>query len=167
MRSSTAIRSQVMQAIDAYPHLPDHLLARRVSEEAGDAALLAFATEQVEKFIKGERRKRIRNVEVASTTSYGNSNGLPPQSAVAALLEEYRREVIVEWTTELLSAEFALGDGQRVTWGEATVDQHAMRIGLLTQNVRGNLDAIERHEAAIKAISDGGVSRLAEIGASR
>jgi len=156
-----SIRSQIMRAIDEYPGVPDQLLAQHVAKEAGESALRSLALERIEQVIKGERRKRIRQVEIASTS--GPREEDPGRwSAVDALLEEYAKAVIVDWTAELLASDFALGDGFRVTWGDATVQQHATRIMLLRQNVRGNLDTIQRHEAAIATINERGATSLAE-----
>jgi hypothetical protein len=149
-----------MRAIDENPGVPDGALARHVADTAGEPALMSFALERIEHVIRGERRKRTRQVEIANTAGHVEYSGR--WSAVDALLEEYRKAVIVDWTNELLAAEFALGDGVRVTWGNATAQQHATRIVLLRQNVRGNLDTIQRHEAAIAAITEKGVASLSE-----
>lgn len=156
-----SIRAQIMQAIDANPGIPDNLLARKVAADVGEEALIALATERIERVIAGERRKRIRETEGASAHSVPTRNS-KKWATVRALLDEYRRVVIVEWTAELLDSEFAVGDGRRVTWGAATVDEHVARIRLLTSNVRGNLDAIARHEAAIRAIQESSTASLAE-----
>jgi len=155
------IRPRIIEAVAANPGLPDHMLARKVAADVGEEALVLLATEQIERVIATERRRRIREIENASAEFDPVGNPAKWQ-AVDALLDEYRRAVIVEWTSELLSAEFATGDGRRVTWGEATIEQHVARIRLLTQNVRGNLDAIARHEAAIATITNSDADNLDE-----
>ena len=157
-----SIRAQVSAAIDANPGLPHHVLARKVAADMGDEAMVALAIRQVEQMIVTERRKRSRDIESNSSTAHPTGDPSKWQ-AVDALLEEYRAAIIVDWTSELLAAEFATGDGRRVTWGQATVEVHVGRIQMLTANVRGNLDAIRRHEAAIQTISDLGGSCLDEV----
>lgn len=156
---TVSVRAQIMQAIDANPDTSDEALARELASHIGHDALLALAVQHIERVIKGERRKRIRDEEEASTGPGGDAL---QWSTVDALLEEYRKAVIVNWTAELLASEFAIGDGTRVTWGTATVEQHAARISMLTKNVRGNLDAIQRHEAAIATIKEQQAGNLAQ-----
>lgn len=83
------------------------------------------------------------------------------------LVEKFRSEVeqetVLKLTAELLGAEFALGDGRRVTWGSATITEHTTRVEMLFANVHGNMATIKRHEAAVKLIASAGVSTLGEI----
>lgn len=58
---------------------------------------------------------------------------------------------------------FALGDGQRIRWEHATVQQHRQRIDMLLRLRRGLEETIERHHAAIAVIEAAGVSCLAEV----
>lgn len=68
--------------------------------------------------------------------------------------DDYKQELRMEWTKELLDSKFALPDGTMVTWGEATLEHHNLRIAMLSQNVEGNLQAIKRHEEAIRSIGE-------------
>lgn len=63
----------------------------------------------------------------------------------------------------LLSDTFPLPDGRRVTWGEATVDDHEERAAMLLDHIATVEVTVARHEAAIALIQDAGVSCLAEI----
>lgn len=150
-----SIRTQVMQAIESHPELPHHVLARVVADDIGDQELRALATERIERMIVAERRKQIREIEELATDISSARLGDPAKwAAVDMLLDEFRNAVIVNWTSDLLGSQFAVGDGQTVTWGQATAGQHLARIQLLTQNARGNLEAIRRHEAAIATIAE-------------
>ncbi len=82
---------------------------------------------------------------------------------MTAMLEAYAEDLKMEWTQELLDAEFALGDGTRVTWGKATVEQHHKRMTMLSHNVESNLQAIKRHECAIADITASGTNSLEDI----
>lgn len=154
-----SVRAQVMRAIDANPDLPHSVLARKVAIDIGEPALIALATQRIERMIAAERRKRVREIEDDSTDLGERADGAE-WAVVDALLDEFRQAIIVDWTAELLGAEFALGDGRTVTWGKATPEQHVARIHLLAQNVRGNLVAIRRHEAALAAIAARGATCL-------
>lgn len=69
----------------------------------------------------------------------------------------------MEFTAELLASEFALGDGRRVTWGEATVGDHEQRIELLTKNAAANAEAAARHVNAVSVLTSLGLERLSDV----
>lgn len=82
---------------------------------------------------------------------------------VTAMVHRVAAQVRLETTEELLSSVFALGDGgERVTWGEATTEQHQKRIELLVGNAAGNVETAARHQAAIRMISEAGAGCLRE-----
>lgn len=159
------IHADVVTAIDANPDLSHHLLARKVAANVGKESLIQLATERIERLIVSIRRRRARALE--SDHSAAKDTGVQAESAkwatVDALLEEFRHQVIVDWTADLLASEFAVGDGSLVTWGRATANQHRARVALLARNARGNLEAIRRHEAALTTIAESGVACLDEV----
>jgi|DEB19_MinimDraft_3_1074340.scaffolds.fasta_scaffold183494_2 hypothetical protein len=62
-----------------------------------------------------------------------------------------------------MTTTFTPGDGRRVTWGEATIADHEMRIDFLGRK-RSGLDAtMKRHRQAIDDIRRAGVNCLNEI----
>jgi hypothetical protein len=64
---------------------------------------------------------------------------------------------------QLFNEKFSLGSGEVVTWGQATVAQHALRIEMLGKIRAGIDETIGRHREAIRMIEANGVSRLEEI----
>lgn len=79
-------------------------------------------------------------------------------------VSEYAAAIRLEVTSELLATLFAVGDGsERVTWGDATVDQHERRVEMLLGNAAGNAETAARHTAAINLINSYGVICLKEI----
>lgn len=64
---------------------------------------------------------------------------------------------------ELFNERFSLGGGEVVTWGQATVAQHALRIEMLGKIRAGIDETIARHREAIRMIESHGVARLEEI----
>lgn len=84
--------------------------------------------------------------------------------SLLGIVQEFADTMRLEITRELLATEFALGDGVRVTWGDATVDQHKQRIELLQANALANTEAAARHMAALRMIAEKGVRCLGEIG---
>jgi hypothetical protein len=82
--------------------------------------------------------------------------------AIAHALNEFRDACRYEWTQELLASEFALGDGRRVTWRDATEADHEQRIALQTRNAGAALEDAAMHTAAIETIRAAGVETLGE-----
>lgn len=63
----------------------------------------------------------------------------------------------------LVSGSFALGDGRRVSWGLATVDEHRERIAYLSKLRDGYNVTIRKHEDVIALILAHGVTCWAEV----
>lgn len=82
---------------------------------------------------------------------------------MTALIEQIAAETRLEVTAELLGSEFALGDGRRVTWGEATIADHEQRIAMVTANAVANAEDAARHQAAVSLLKERGLDTLAEI----
>lgn len=83
-------------------------------------------------------------------------------SALSDALDRYTKELRVQWTAELLSSEFALADGTRVTWGEATREQHIERRDIFMRNASANLEGAARHQQAIDAL-EGNAATLNDL----
>lgn len=63
----------------------------------------------------------------------------------------------------LLQSPFAIGDGQKVTWGQATIEQHQRRVMYL-QKLRDGIDrTIEQHQAAIALLESSAASCLDDL----
>jgi len=68
------------------------------------------------------------------------------------------------FTPKLLSLTFSLGDGSpSIRWGEATAEQHRLRIAMMEKQRDGINQTIDRHVAAISEIERYGVTCLDEI----
>lgn len=80
-----------------------------------------------------------------------------------AFVEEIAAEVRLEVTAELLATHFALGDGTRVTWGSATVEQHRQRIEMLAAMASGTVETAARHQSAIAMLEAAGAASLADL----
>ena len=73
-------------------------------------------------------------------------------ASLSRILDDYADRLRIEWTAELLASTFALPDGTRILWGEATLAQHEERLQMLVRNAEANLEAAARHRAAMAAI---------------
>ncbi len=66
-------------------------------------------------------------------------------------------------TQELLATSFALGDGTKTTWGNATREQHQLRLDYLTAHIQGTSETAARHWAAILMLDEAGATCLREL----
>lgn len=81
------------------------------------------------------------------------------------LMNEKCQEVqALRRTRELMATEFALPDGRRVTWGDATEQDHRERIAMLDGNIFANIETAARHSAALDLIIEAGARTLGEVG---
>lgn len=88
------------------------------------------------------------------------------RDAVTAFEQEVHREALDAFTS-LLAVEFALGDGRRVTWQNATVSDHRSRIAYMQKKVAGIEQDIDLHQKAIDILEGLGVSSLSEAVAQK
>lgn len=79
------------------------------------------------------------------------------------LVERFRESIIMEWTAEVLGSAFTLEDGTKVTWGEASIEQHERREAMFTRNAVKNAEGAARHRQAIIDLRAAGVARLADL----
>jgi len=75
---------------------------------------------------------------------------------------DIRREMIVEWS-KLLGVEIAMPNGERTTWGMATIEQHRLRHEMLVQNAMINAENAARHAEAISLLERTGAVNLHEV----
>lgn len=80
-----------------------------------------------------------------------------------ALINKVKLDAMIEWNEKLLGTEFALADGSRVTWRNATAEQHRARIEMLHVNAGANIEAAARHEAALAVLAESGAACLGEV----
>ncbi len=69
----------------------------------------------------------------------------------------------MEWTDELLASGFSLPDGEVVTWGEATIEQHEQRAAMFEMNAEANAKGAVRHRHAINVLHEAGATCLREV----
>ncbi|WP_284984318.1 hypothetical protein [Arthrobacter sp. efr-133-TYG-118] len=79
------------------------------------------------------------------------------------VFEDYGAQLRIEWTKELLDSEFALPDGTRLTWGDATIEHHEQRVVMFTNNAIANAEGAARHQKAINDLREAGRATLREM----
>ncbi len=80
-----------------------------------------------------------------------------------AIIDGYTQRLRVEWTTELLASELALGDGTRTTWGEATVDQLSARAEMFARNAMAGIEGAALCRRALKDLAESGAACLNDL----
>ncbi len=107
--------------------------------------------------LRDECRRRMRvDARSAEASSWGGAHTRPDTHPGNGSPREDR--------TTYLSTRFATGDGRFVLWGEATIDDHRMRMEMLTR-LRNGLDAtIARHQSAIDLLVESGARCLNDLG---
>lgn len=85
------------------------------------------------------------------------------RDAIDERIEERAAALGIEWTAALLSATVAMPDGTRVEWGEATREQHAARLEMLSKHAATELETATRHRAAIEALDAAGARCLNDL----
>ena len=78
-------------------------------------------------------------------------------------IETFAQSVRMEWTAELLASGFILSNGSKVTWGDATVEQHEDRLTTFTRLAVANAEGAARHQQAIEALRESGAPTLAAM----
>jgi hypothetical protein len=84
------------------------------------------------------------------------------RAQMADAMDALRESWHVEWTRELLDAEFAVGDGTTTTWGNATREQHMARLALHERNAAAGIEGALRHREALDVLDSSGALCLNE-----
>jgi hypothetical protein len=154
------------------------LVIQRMSAEEKEKALFEFMTVAV----RDRKRSRAQRVERGATATPPQKSHpyQPPRSMIGGhivpegfLVECGKRfdlalhalEVLEDLglSPELLETEFFLPDGQRRTWGTATIQDHEARYKMLIEYASANIEAASRHAAAMNMISSANVTCLNEV----
>lgn len=112
--------------------------------------------------IRADRRAYVEIDERADRTLLSEFSQIV-RDGVDAIIEERAANLDMEWTAALLTATVALPDGTRVEWGEATREQHAARLEMLTKHAASEIETAARHRAAIDTLDATGARCLNEV----
>lgn len=150
----TGLSEIIAQFLEQDPAASNDEIATKVVEsELSREALVSLVAARVAVHRRNDTRAAERKVFVNSVTSH---NYTP-------ITETEHREFAESFRKKLSEKTFSLGDGQRVSWGEATVKDHQERITFLERHAAGLHRTADQHREAIKRIEGAGVTCLAEL----
>ena len=143
------LREKIMKALEADPAVDAEMVAENLLPQVAKRELLPLLVDEVESY----QRRRVRQVE-------RRVFGQPP-SGSPSMTDRARPRL-----SEVYGEMFSTYDGRRVSWGEATVEQHRQRVERLRMQRHAIGQTIERHEDAIRLCEEHGVDRLIDIDAA-
>lgn len=154
---SLLLETNVNESVDA-------LLNGASLESMPRDVILECARRYIDSLSKLRRRADDRSREAVAKFEMDTSNAKARLRAKANLITtELAKELHREWSAALLAGEFALPDGSRVTWAEATAAQHELRASQLEGLAAGDLATASIHRQAINDLRSAGVKTLSEL----
>jgi hypothetical protein len=152
MMLSDLIRKMVRTHMEDDPRdLADRLLSETDHETLRDALARAIDHEQRD-FRRAVERRAFNGGRLRT---YVSPDVVRESLGVAAAHHD-------GWAA-LLRTSFRLGDGAAVTWGQATVEQHRLRIEFLERMRAGISATIDQHNEAIALIEESEAQCLDEV----
>lgn len=145
------------------------LMAAIEGREFEDAAALAadivslLSAAAIQELVTAEIENIQRNLTRDKEHAVFQAVAFPAGTVAAFDVGRVKFEQMREAFAPLFRSTFAV-DGERVTWGRATEEQHLARIAALEKLSLGIQDTISRHRTAVEAIRAARVSCLEEIG---
>lgn len=118
------------------------------SAHAHIAQLFDLELRRIHMSVSAIKGKKIEKVSRDQAREAGFDSWTEERRAVAALGRQL-------WPFRaLLTAEFAMGSGNRVTWAEATIDDHMQRVGMMQKQIDTMGIDVDLHEKAIALLRD-------------
>lgn len=143
---------ELAKAVAACPQSSDIEIAARFADALDEESRLAWFLSIAAREVALHRRTVTRSIEVQAFAALYEGTGQLDANAEPTLT-----------ISEVFRERFALGNGIRVEWGAATVEQHRQRISMLQTLQAGIGVTIHRHEQAITLIEDANVSCLDDL----
>lgn len=143
--------NEINAALDSTLDESDEDVARRLIATMGRKEQMIWLVRLVTREVEWHRRAQTRHVESRGFTALFEA-GVSKAPAAKISTASVDDDVSSDDFRALFRQRFALGDGVRVGWGEATVDQHRQRIAMLRGLQNGIELTITRHEKAIEMI---------------
>lgn len=130
--------------------------AGELDPQASREALAYMAGQWLVEQVRKRERRRARSFERPATMP----STVAAVNRVSRRIAEQRRTA--SWA-HLFDESFALPNGDRVTWRDATVAQHEARASMLEVMAAGDLETAALHRSAVTDISTAGTQTLGGI----
>lgn len=147
----------VRKYLKEYADLDDYAVAEKIVDELDREALLTALADEVRRY----RRESVRVVETDFFKRYRTPEGVEQAKAIIEGIMD--SPTSSERFRNLMGQTFALGKGERVSWGEATADQHRFRANMLGKQIATLSETKQRHVQAANLIEQTGVSCLSDL----
>lgn len=152
-------KSKICKIIKKNPNKNGQYLAEKFFHSFGKSDLVWILGRQIDQYI---REQILEKEKIAFLTSFGDKFTHGPINIVLEEIEKSKSKSYANFL-DICKARFALGNGDRVEWGLATIAQHQERINVLYKNVQGLNETIERHKKAIQLIKENNISCLNDL----
>jgi hypothetical protein len=134
-----------------------------------ESGLLTYDDDDVTKecarrYVDAEHRRYERNAsrDVERSAKVRQEANARLRERVSSIVAEMSADLEAGWKPDLLASSFVL-NGIRVTWQDATVDQHEARAVMLESMAAGDLQTASIHRQAMHDITARGVDSLAGL----
>lgn len=148
----------IEQLIASNPDSPPETIARIVYEKHRVLAIDIIAREII-------HVRRIIDRASEETDVDELLDAMQPTKPLFRASERLKAGDVTAEFMSILTAKFALGNGERVTWGEATVEQHETRLRLIMANIKGLSETADRHRKAISLLRQTGAKCIGDLAA--
>jgi len=155
---STGVRGEIQSWLKGNQRDVDaRVIAKRMISGADYPTRGEWLEELLVDAVDQSQRLRVHRVEQEAVAELFTRRSTTPVRAIAT----------EQTFASLVRRAFALGDGRRIEWGAATIDEHRERIMYLMKQRYGLDKTIEAHQQAIRTIESAGVSCLDDLAAVR
>jgi hypothetical protein len=145
------INQLIAEVAEEHPHLGAEGVADIVAKRATKAQTRPLIAAEVEHTLRTITREAEQEA-FASMCKRSHRDSEPVERT--PMPEAFRR---------LFPRSFAVGDGNHVAWGKATVEQHEERVAFLSRQRDGINSTIERHSRAADILRSTGAACLDEL----
>ena len=152
--------SRILYFDQLFPDMSDAELAEKIVGDLPVDDLISAITDEV----RSARRGVVRGLESSVFSSLSRGTTDKTKKALAALMKSPGAAAQFK---SLMSKSFALGNGDRTTWGEATAEQHRFRANMLNKQVLSLSETRDAHLNAANLIDDAGATCLQDFDQER
>jgi hypothetical protein len=154
-----------MDDLDVDERVVTRLILKKLSGEEIRNLAVCWLIDETWDRRRQRQRQLQRKIDKESTSAMDR---LDSEEVRAERMKNFKADMdyvnaACSFVEELLNSEFALGDGQRVIWRRATVEEHTQRIEMMQRQVVGLEKDIDLHERAVALLEKHSVTSLGDL----